>query len=131
MGCGCGSTRTAVPMADPPPRGNPVYGSSLLTRSVHVGPASHPATDQAGVTFGPDNLLGTVQRLRAAVLSSNVLAFARPIPSRKGGEKGLAGSLIVQATSAVPIVYTPGYQGQLPLDQQPMLAKPYPWKGGS
>lgn len=130
MGCGCRSEKTIDPIAPPPPRANPVYGTSLLTRSVHVGPASHPATNQAGVVFGNDNLAGFIGMVRRAILPSKILDFERPIPSRNPGERGNVGATIVQNTNPVPIVYVPGYAGQLPLGQQPMLSKPYPWKGG-
>lgn len=129
MGCGCRSEPTVDPLAPPPPRGNPVFGTSILTSSKHIGPASHPATNQAGVKFGYDSLAGYIGMMRAALLPSKLLDFERPIPTRQYGERGNVGAVVVQNATAQSIVYLPGYDGQLPVNEQPMLLKPYPWKG--
>lgn len=145
MSCGCGKGGNIPqdkgspdvlinPAAAPHPTYRAVgvqYGASMLTSpGGHVGPASHPATNQSSVKTGPDSFANVTQTMRAGVFASHVLDTTPPLASRRKMTLGNVGTTIVQAAKAVSVVMVKGYAGQMPLDQQPSMVKPYPWAAG-
>lgn len=134
MGCGCGarsgaakSATGSAPGAAPQARS---YAPAPAMMRLHVGPASNPATNAAGVKTAPDAFAGVTAMMRAAVVSSRLVVFPRISGSVQRGAMGRVGAVIVPATTAVPVVSVRGYAGQLPFDAQPNVVKPKPWAMG-
>lgn len=101
------------------------YGVGSLVTAPTV---TNPKANQANTGFAP-----YVPRAQPAV-KKDMPAVVRQMPplyydTPKFG--GFVGVTLVSNNKPAPLTYPPGYDGIMPLQQQPMVDKPYPYLTGA
>lgn len=135
----CNCQRGKVPTGTTNPRIGPSVSSLASDRAahdvkrdlaslrpMHVGPPSHPGTNQAEYGAHAQTSDAT---LRANIQAKRIVYSMDPLLAPRF-EKNNLGVTITKPAHQVPIVSPASYWGQLPFLSQPQIARPTPKGGG-